>query len=79
MSVWEVVSTSFVEEDYVLDQEAEEWNDNLKVGKKYNHVTKIVFKEVILVTRQEPKQSRQHGQKESTKFSPVNIKGHAWS
>lgn len=52
MSVWEAVSTSFVEEDYVLDQEAEEWNDNLKVGKKYNHVTKIVFKEVILVTRQ---------------------------
>lgn len=30
MSIWEPVRTSFIEKDNVLDQEAEEWNDDLQ-------------------------------------------------
>lgn len=59
MPVREPVNTSFIEEDDVLDQETEERNDNLKEGPWHSRVTKIGLKEVLLVARQEPKQSRQ--------------------
>lgn len=33
MAIWKPVSTALIEENNVLDQEAEEWNDNLQEKK----------------------------------------------
>lgn len=82
MSIWKPVSTSFIEEDDVFNQEAEEWNYDLKERKQHNHITKISFKEVILVARQESKQSshfHMKKKKQVTEFSPVSLEGHVWS